>query len=204
MGAVGKPLRLAFLGSLIFTTALCGRKEFETMSEIKQKFRQFGTHDLEQYLFLSTPNDWGDAVLDGLVSKVSKQMEERLRQIPPEYLSDSEAFYLLMRKVFQFTEGAIWQHAFSQMGGDQPEPSVVAQSLAEWFDNYLEAENRIVREFMFDSLERYRIHGDDHPIRPHHIVKIATALRNGLAEHFRNGGIPDVPELHEALRELKE
>jgi hypothetical protein len=118
-------------------------------------------------------------------------------------MSDAQTFYLLMRKVFQFAEGAIWQHGFSQISEGQPDPDAVAQSLGKWFDNYSEAENAIVREFMADSLEQYRVHGEDHPIRPHHIVKIATALRNSLAAHFKHEGFSDVPALHDALRELK-
>ena len=174
------------------------------MSEIEQMFGQFGFHDLQKYLFLGVPVEWNENVLNELASKVRAQMEQRIRETPPEFRTQSDAFYLLMRKVFQFAEGAIWQHAFSAMGGDEPNRSDVARSLGRWFGNYSEAENAIVREFRYDSLEDYRIHGEAHPPRSHHILKIVVALRRCLTEHFRRDGLPDVPALHWALEELQE
>jgi hypothetical protein len=49
---------------------------------------------------------------------------------------------------------------------------------------------------VFDSLEHYRVHGEHHPISPMHVVKIVTALRRSLTEHFTANGIPDIPLLH--------
>jgi hypothetical protein len=114
-------------------------------SKIEQ-FRQFGIHDLEQYLFLSAPNEWGDDVLEHVKSGVQERLEERLRHIPPEYLSDGDAFYLLMRKVFQFAEGALWQYGFAQKACDAPDAAAISRSLEAWFEDYEVAETRIVKE----------------------------------------------------------
>jgi hypothetical protein len=132
---------------------------------------------------------------------MKEHMERRLRNTPPEFLWHSSGFYLLMRTTFQFAEGAIWQHAFSEMGRDEPNRGDVTGSLARWFDNHSEAENRINREFTFDGLD-YRIHGEAHPPKLPHIIKIAAALRGSLTDHFTGDGFPNVPELHDALREL--
>jgi len=174
------------------------------MSEIQRMFRQYGTHDLQRYLFLGAPVEWDDDILDQLTAKVQESMEQRIRDTPPEFRSHSDAFYLLMRKTFQFAEGAIWQYAFSEMGSGEPNRSDVTQSLTRWFDNYSDVESWIVREFRFDSLEAYRIHGEAHPPKSHHILKIAAALRKSLTDHFRPDGLPDVPALHWALEELQE
>jgi hypothetical protein len=101
---------------------------------IQQMFRQFGTHDLQQYLFLGTPNVWGFDPLEEIEVKVKSQMEKRLWDIPPEYLSSSDAFYFLMRKSFQYAEGTIWQYAFAQTGDDEPDRNL-AQHLEQWYDD---------------------------------------------------------------------
>jgi hypothetical protein len=174
------------------------------MSEIEQMFRQYGFHDLQKYLFLGVPVEWNENVLDDLASKVRAQMDQRIRETPPEFRLESKAFYLLMVKVFQFAEGAIWQQAFSDMGRDEPNRSDVARSLAAWFDNYAEAERSIVREFRYDSLEGYRTHGEAHPPRSHHILKIVAALRKSLTNHLQCDGLPDFPALHRAVQELQD
>jgi hypothetical protein len=172
------------------------------MSYSQQMFQQFGNHDLEKYAFLGAPAEWTEDVVDQLTSKVRESMEQRIRDMPPEFLSHSNGSYLLMRATFQFAEAAIWQHAFSEMGSEAPNRGDVTRSLAQWFDNYSGVEDSIVHEFTCDSLDRYRSHGEHHPPTTARIAKILAAIRNNLAAHFMKDDLPDGPVLFTALREL--
>ena len=164
-------------------------------------FRKFGSGDLEKYMFLGVPDDWKEDVIDHLTSKVREYMDQYLHDTPPQFSSHARDFHQLMAKVFQFAEGEIWQHAFSRMGSDEPDRIAVTRSLAHWFDNS-GTENCVVSEFIFDRLECGGGHGQRHTPTAGQIAKIVAALRKSLAAHFVKDGLPDVPALHAAVREL--
>jgi hypothetical protein len=162
------------------------------MSTMQQVFRQYGKNDVEKYMFLGVPVEWDEDAINQLTCEVREYMDQCLRNEPLEFRSHGQAFYVLMGKVFQFAEGAIWQHAFSLVGRDEPQRSIVRRSLAKWFD-ISGTENGVMYEFMFERLQCNRGHGLRPTRTTGQIATIVAALRESLAAHFEKDGIPDVP-----------